>query len=65
MPKFGVPMRMAKTATVVVEAESEDAAAEMFETPRGEAAEEALQHADWRFEGYETDFSWGIEEVSE
>lgn len=66
MTKFGVPMKMVKTATIVVEAEDEESAAEKLTTPRSQAIEQKLdEHDDWQFEDYETDFSWGIEAVDD
>jgi len=58
---YRVPMKMVKTTEIEVAASSEDEAAEKVEPPRDIEAEKALQQADWKFEEYQTDFTWGIE----
>lgn len=69
--KFAVPMRMVQTTTVVVEVPDgggRDAAADALDTPLSREVEAALDDkppADWKFRGYETDFSSGIRPVDD
>lgn len=65
MAEYRLPMKMVQTASIIVEAENEDEAADKVKVPRSDEIKEKLANADWRFEDYKTDFTWGIEAISE